>query len=87
MEPEERPDRRRARLAWQCRRGMKELDVLLGDFLQHHYDGLAEPEQRAFETLLESPDPILLEYLMGHMVPIDREVAGVVFRIRRISGH
>lgn len=71
-----------ARLAWQCRRGMLELDLVLQDFLDHHY-GRADPaEQRAFETLLNYPDPLLLQYVMGHMIPTDPILARVVARLR-----
>lgn len=73
----------RARLAWQCRRGMKELDVLLQAFLHDGFEHLAAPQQRAFDMLLRCPDPVLIEYLMGRMVPVDGDIADVVQRIRR----
>lgn len=78
---------RRARVAWQCRRGMKELDVLLEDFLEHQYDLLGLGERQAFEILLGYPDPLLLEYLMGRMMPVDKGIADVVIKIRRTSGN
>ncbi|KAF0193250.1 MAG: hypothetical protein FD165_353 [Gammaproteobacteria bacterium] len=79
----EASDAQRARLAWQCRRGMKELDLLLQSFLDALFDGLSQNERRAFDLLLRYPDPVLLEYLMGRMVPVDREMADVVLKIRR----
>lgn len=72
----------RARLAWQCRRGMLELDLLLQDFLDHRYDALPSHEQRAFETLLSYPDQLLLEYAMGRLLPADPVLADVVRRLR-----
>jgi len=72
----------RARLAWQCRRGMLELDLVLQAFLDHHYDHAAVGEQRAFEALLNYPDTLLLEYIMGHMMPTDPVLAHVVVRLR-----
>ena len=71
-----------ARLAWQCRRGMLELDLALQSFLDHHYDGATADERHAFETLLSYPDHLLLEYIMGHMVPSDPIVSHVVARLR-----
>ena len=73
---------RRARLYWQCRRGMLELDLVLQEFLDHYYDDSTPEEQRAFETLLNYPDSLLLEYVMGHMVPSDPVLANVVVRLQ-----
>lgn len=72
----------RARLAWQCRRGMLELDLLLQAFLDDQYDSLTFDEQRAFESLLNYPDQLLLEYAMGRLLPADPALAHVVTRLR-----
>jgi antitoxin CptB len=79
-------DRTRARLQWQCRRGMLELDAMLQDFMDTGYDSLSPPEQQAFAMLLKAPDQLLLDYLMGHAVPIDTEVANVAQKIRCATG-
>ncbi len=78
--------REKARLRWQCRRGMRELDLLLEDFLATRYETLGEAQRRLFRELLACPDQLLLEYLMGRLVPSDREVAALVRYIRR-SAH
>ncbi len=80
-------DSERARLRWQCRRGMRELDLLLEDFMCEQYDSLGEEARQAFRRLLDCPDQLLLEYLMGRMAPSDKEVANVVARIRRPAAH
>lgn len=72
----------RTRLAWQCRRGMLELDLLLQSYLDHHYDRVASAERIAFETLLNYPDTLLLEYVMGRMMPSDPILAQVVNCLR-----
>ncbi|HEY5604746.1 MAG TPA: succinate dehydrogenase assembly factor 2, partial [Gammaproteobacteria bacterium] len=54
----------KSRLYWQCRRGMLELDSLLQDFFRRQFDTLTAPQRSAFELLLQSPDDLLLEYLM-----------------------
>lgn len=82
MPSEESTNGSSARLAWQCRRGMLELDLVLQDFLDHHYEQADPAEQRAFESLLKYPDPLLLEYIMGHMLPTDPVLARVVARLR-----
>ena len=73
---------RRARLYWQCRRGMLELDLVLEAFLEHQYQQAPPEEQRAFETLLNYPDSLLFEYVMGRVTPTDRQLANVVARLR-----
>jgi antitoxin CptB len=70
------------RLAWQCRRGMRELDELLMGFLTQGYAGLDADGRAAFDTLLAYPDAVLLELLMGRMAPADKDTAGIVRAIR-----
>lgn len=72
----------RNRLAWQCRRGMRELDELLHGFLDARYAGLDAAQQATFAALLEYPDTVLLELLMGRMHPADKDVANIVQEIR-----
>lgn len=52
-----------SRLRWRCRRGMKELDVLLERFIDHHEDRLAQGEWPEFEALLETEDDRLWAWL------------------------
>lgn len=70
------------RLLWQCRRGMLELDLLLRSFAINKLEGLGRSEYLAFEQLLEYPDHVLLDILMGRMAPADSEIAHVVNQIR-----
>jgi antitoxin CptB len=70
-------DRARDRLRWDCRRGMLELDLVLNAFLVRHLDGLEPRQLEAFRGLLAYPDPLLLEFVMGHSEPdeaFEREV-------------
>ena len=71
------------RLRWQCRRGMRELDLLLLQFLDSGYAELDANAAYAFNRLLDCPDALLLEWLLGRQLPSDKEVADVVQRIRR----
>ncbi len=70
------------RIAWQCRRGMRELDELLGAFLRSRYTDLIEADRQTFNRLLDYPDAVLLELLMGRMQPADSDVARLVNDIR-----
>lgn len=68
-------------LLWRCRRGMKELDVLLERFARERYEDSPEAQKRAFAQLLELPDPELAQYLLGHVVPADPTLAELKRRI------
>ncbi len=70
------------RLRWRCRRGMKELELLLGAFLERGHAELDEAGRAAFVRLLEHPDPVLAGWLLGESVPMDGEIARVVRAIR-----
>lgn len=52
-------------LQWRCRRGTKELDVVLNRFLEKHYDALSNLELQQFDELLNSQDTILWYWLSG----------------------
>ena len=71
-----------ARLRWKCRRGMLELDLLLRAFMDRGYAALDAGERARFEQLLETPDAVLLEWLMGRIRPSDRDVGQLVDKIR-----
>lgn len=72
----------KARLAWHCRRGMLELDLILQRFLEHRFDYLSPKEREAFNSLLSCTDPELFAWLMGHADPQDIELKRIVTIIR-----
>ena len=60
--------RRRIRIrAW--RRGLRELDILMGGFVDARVDGLGEAELDELEDLLELPDAEVLSWLAGGASP------------------
>jgi antitoxin CptB len=59
------------RLQWRCRRGMKELDLLLLRYLNQRYPQAASDERAAFAEFLELPDPDIARYLLAGDVPAD----------------
>jgi antitoxin CptB len=72
----------RARLAWRCRRGMKELDLLLAGWLETRFERASAELRRQFEALLELPDPLLARYLLGGQRPERADLAVLVECIR-----
>ena len=61
---------------------MKELDLLLTGWLAREFDVAAEAQRRAFEALLELPDPQLAGYLLGIERPEGAVLVGLVDSIR-----
>ena len=72
-----------ARIRWQCRRGMLELDLLFDHFITSHYATLDEKTLTVFHELLNYADQDLFEYFFGNRQPPDKDVADVIDHIRR----
>jgi antitoxin CptB len=51
------------KLKWLCRRGMKELDVLLEGFLDQHQQELSEGRWPELESLLQNEDDQLWDWV------------------------
>lgn len=74
-----------ARLYWQCRRGMLELDTLLQGFLEQGYASLTEDGRQVFLELLDYADTDLLEYLMGRQTHKEVRIQHVIEAIRNCA--
>jgi len=71
------------KLRWQCRRGIKELDQLLVNFLEQHYATLFESEQRLFsDSLLSLEDDKLYGYFFNEETPQQENLISLVQKIR-----
>ena len=68
-------------LLWRCRRGMKELDVLLERYALAALPRAGASERRLLARLLDRPDPELAGYFLGGEVPAEPEMAALVTRI------
>jgi antitoxin CptB len=76
----------RGQLAWHCRRGMKELDLLLLGYLSVHWADAAADEKTAFEAFLQLPDPVIAGYLLGGEEAPDAVTEGIVGAMRGAAG-
>ena len=70
------------RLRWRCRRGMKELDVLLERYVRSRLPEAPPDERQVLIQLLELPDPMLADYLLGHATATEPGRAALVRAIR-----
>ena len=72
----------KSQLRWQCRRGMRELDVLLTAWLERYFDQASDAQKAAFHALLRLPDPELAGYLLQGKSAGGPGVTDVVEQIR-----
>jgi antitoxin CptB len=79
-------DERLKRLQWRCRRGTRELDALLGGWLEARGTAMDEAQFAAFDALLDRQDPDLWDWLMGHAEPPRRDWQTIVAEIRQQAG-
>jgi len=52
-----------SRLRWRCRRGTKELDLLLLSYFENHYELMDFEKKEQFNQILMLQDPIIIEML------------------------
>ncbi|MBN8480831.1 MAG: succinate dehydrogenase assembly factor 2 [Xanthomonadales bacterium] len=72
-------------MRWRCRRGTRELDQMLGGWLEERHAGAPLPARQAFARLLEHADPDLWNWLLGNGAPVDKDEALLIDEIR--TGH
>lgn len=70
------------RLRWSCRRGMLELDVLLGNYLEEAYLSSSIEDQKKFVDLLDCNDQELFMWLTGKETPLEPELIDIIGKIR-----
>lgn len=74
-------------LLWRCRRGMKELDVLLERYAAAALPQADDLERRLLARLLDRPDPELAAYFLGGEAPLEPDMAALVARITEFAHH
>lgn len=72
------------RMRWRSRRGLLELDIVLGRFVEAHYAQLNEPERQAFEALLDMPDNPLWDMIAGRQEAAQGEQQALLEKIRAV---
>jgi len=70
------------RVRWHCRRGLLELDLILGRFVERYYEGLDEEGRLIFQELLARPDNELLDWALGRSAPGETRYRRIVELLR-----
>jgi antitoxin CptB len=68
----------KARILWQCRRGMLELDILLLSFCNHCYESLTSKQKELFDQLLQCSDQELYDWLLQKSKPKNANLLAIV---------
>ena len=74
------------RLVWHSRRGMLELDVLLGPFTADHFKSLSDEDQGHYLRLIDAEDADIWGWLQGTLAIEDQGIARVVAMINQKVG-
>ena len=73
---------KKSRILWRCRRGIKEMDIVLQDFIKNSYDELNNENKSAFSKLLEEQDLDILNWVLGKDKPEDKTLIENIKKIR-----
>ncbi len=72
-------------LLWRCRRGIREMDILLQRFIENQYDTLSTTEQETFEQLLDETDMDIMAWIMEKASPPSDEFAKIIDLLRQTN--
>ncbi len=72
------------RVRWRSRRGLLELDIVLGRFIELYYLQLGESEQQAFEELLDMPDNSLWDMIAGKLTAVQSNHQALLEKIKSV---
>ena len=72
------------RVRWRARRGLLELDIVLGRFIETHYAQLDADGRQTFEALLDMPDNPLWDMISGRLEAAPGEQQALLEKIRAV---
>ena len=76
---------KKSRILWRCRRGIKEMDIVLQDFIKNSYDELNNENKSAFSKLLEEQDLDILNWVLGKDKPEDKTLIEIIKKLKTID--
>jgi antitoxin CptB len=65
-------------LTWQCRRGIKEIELLLIPFLEKEFERQDAQTRVLFVRLLQEADLDIFEWFNGRQKPDDKDMESIV---------
>jgi antitoxin CptB len=72
------------RLRWRCRRGAKELDIVMNRYLEQKYETADASQQQAFNELLAVEDPTIFDLLLERIDAQNDEQQKLLVTLRSI---
>ncbi len=74
----------RSKIFWRCRRGIREMDILLQNYLELHYNTSSVHDKDTFEALLDEADLDILAWITEKTFP-DKKYVGIIETIRGLA--
>ena len=72
-------------MRWAARRGMLELDLVLGPFVEQHYERLSAADKQCFEQLMLYEDQDLFSWFLQRVEPTEEELRPIVKQILHVT--
>ncbi len=72
------------RVRWRCRRGLLELDIVLGRFIDKCYLSLDEAQRTTFDEMLDLPDTEFWDLITGNREPIHPQQRAVLESLQEV---
>jgi antitoxin CptB len=73
------------RMAWRCRRGLLELDIVLGNFIGLRFETMTTEQLEILEKLLDYPDNELWDLITGRTQTQDARAQALLQSIRSVQ--
>lgn len=54
-----------SKLAWRCKRGIREMDIVFQAYLKQYYEKASTTEQEAFIALIDEQDLDVMNWILG----------------------
>jgi antitoxin CptB len=78
-------DAEHRRLAWRCRRGLLELDIVLQRFIKEKFDELTLNELTVFDELLDLPDNDFWELIRSKEKQKSQDLSNIIAKLNASS--
>ncbi len=74
-----------SRLRWQCRRGIKEMDLILERFLEQCYPSLSPQQRIAFNQILDETDLDIMDWILDRSRPENKDYELIIHFFREVK--